>query len=92
MSDALPENAPQPSTTTRASEDPLPPWVVVGEAFYGHPDWRIESVVGQWIRVSDTKSRSDSPEEAWIYLPTGVVYGSTTLLRRTQHGFPTVSR
>ena len=67
-------------------------WVVVGGEFYGHRDWRIEDIVGMWIRVIDTKSRSDAPDEAWIYLPTGIIYGSTTLQRRTQHGLPTINR
>ena len=70
----------------------LPPWAKVGEIFYGHRDWTIEQVVGLWIKVVETKSRSATPDEAWIYLPSGVVYGSSTLQRRSSHGLPTLNR
>jgi len=72
--------------------EPLPPWVVVGGNFYGHRDWTIQSIVGQWIEVVEKRSPSGQPNKAWIYLPTGVVYGSTTLLRRSEHGLPVASR
>jgi hypothetical protein len=92
MDDVLHMDPARSPASDRGDGEPLPPWVVVGGEFYGHRDWRIEAIVGLWIRVIDTKSRSDAPDEAWIYLPTGIVYGSTTLQRRTQHGLPTISR
>lgn len=88
------ETEPQASSSP-AEQDAatvLPPWAAVGKEFYGHHDWRIDEIAGLWVRVVEAKSRSDTPDEAWIYLPTGVVYGSTTFLRRTGHGIPTVSR
>ena len=75
-----------------ASTEPLPPWVVLGGEFYGHRDWRIDEIVGLWIKVVEAKSKAATPSEAWIYLPTGIVYGGTTLQRRSAHGLPTVSR
>ncbi len=75
-----------------STSEPLPPWVVVGSDFYGHKDWRIDSIVGQWILVVEKRSSPEKPNQAWVYLPTGVVYGNTTLLRRTEHGSPVVTR
>ena len=74
------------------SNDELPPWAAVGETFYGHRDWKIEEVAGLWIRVVEVKSNAPTPDEAWIYLPTGIVYGSATLQRRSNHALPTTSR
>ena len=78
----------------KPADDLLPPWVAVGETFYGHKDWKIQAVVGLWIQVVEAKSSSTSagPDEAWIYLPTGVIYGGATLQRRSNHGVPTNNR
>ncbi len=75
-----------------AAAEPLPPWVTVGADFYAHDGWRIESVVGKWIEVVEKRSGSGDPSRAWIYLPTGVVYGDTTLMRRSEHGLPVATR
>ena len=83
--------ASSPVPASRAS-NPLPPWVAVGADFIGHRDWRIESITGQWICVVEKRSSADAPNEAWIYLPTGVVYGSTILIRRSEHGMPVTTR
>lgn len=89
ISEQVPPGA---STGPSLFTEPLPPWVTVGADYYGHSDWRIESVVGQWIFVVEKRSPPEKPNEAWVYLPTGVVYGSTQLLRRSEHGIPVATR
>jgi hypothetical protein len=89
MTDA-PSEIPQP--TEISSDDVLPPWVQIGGDFYGHKDWTIKDIVGKWIRVEEkTRAATGGVNEAWIYLPSGVVYGNKTLLRRSDHGLPTAS-
>lgn len=88
----LEQNQVNAPATPGSTSEPLPPWVVVGGDYYGHKDWRIDSIVGQWILVAEKSSPPEKPNQAWVYLPTGVIYGNTTLLRRSDHGVPVATR